>query len=104
MSSGSCGTSSCSGDCSSWSTNYGTISCGYDSEGCHNGDCHKVESEDSQGYAYIGRTTNIAAYSAIQIELDIGSWGMESGDECNIYFEFDGDWVSDTYKFSIEAE
>eukprot|EP01083_Nonionella_stella_P012725 35994_1 len=90
-----------SSSCSGWSSSYGTVSCGVSNSGCTSGTCHEVESEDSQQkgyaylYAYLKRTTNIASYSSIQIGVSIGTYGMESGDDCNIYFEFDDDWVDD---------
>eukprot|EP01083_Nonionella_stella_P151764 485482_1 len=88
-----------SSSCSGWSDSYGTLSCGVSDSGCTSGTCHKLESEDSQGYAYLKRTTNIASYSSIQIGVSIGTYGMESGDDCNIYFEFD-DWIGDDYIYN----
>eukprot|EP01083_Nonionella_stella_P318173 1161685_1 len=84
-----------SSSCSGWSSSYGTVSCGVSNNGCTSGTCHEVESEDSKGYAYLERSTNIASYSSIQVEVSIGTYEMESGDDCNIYFEFDDDWVGD---------
>eukprot|EP01083_Nonionella_stella_P165688 551854_1 len=75
-------------NCDHWSKSSSyDVSCGYDSSSCQNYYCAKLYG----GGPYITRTTNIASYSSLQVQVSVGTNHMESGDRCAIRYEYDND-------------
>eukprot|EP01083_Nonionella_stella_P189077 698440_1 len=80
-------------DCNDW-TQYagaGRIDCGYTSSGgCEENPCVKIESHDTASSS-LSRTTNIAAYSSLQLQVSVSAWDLESDEYCEIYCQYDGE-------------
>eukprot|EP01083_Nonionella_stella_P012823 36215_1 len=85
-------------NCDNWDQLYGYTECGYNSGtgGCQINPCVKMESEDAAGHAKLERVTNIASYSSLQLQISVTTWKMESGEYCDIYFEYDDVWIDHT--------
>eukprot|EP01083_Nonionella_stella_P208101 755455_1 len=87
--------------CNGWTkSNGGQITCGIVSAtGCQSGgSCHKIESDNSANLANLKRTTNIASYSSLQLQLSITTFGMESGDACYVLYQYDDEPISQSVR------
>eukprot|EP01083_Nonionella_stella_P312305 1116514_1 len=73
---------------SGWTSSDGSlVTFGYDSSGCFTSDCLKTEGEYGvDAYAY--RSTNVAAYSSLQLQFDVSTDDMESGKTCTVYYAY----------------
>eukprot|EP01083_Nonionella_stella_P165817 552669_1 len=83
-------------DCSNWNT-YGTVYCGYisDGGGCEENPCVRMDSDDVIGWSSLDRVTNIASYSSLRIEVSVSTYLMESSDVCKIYCQYDDELWTD---------
>eukprot|EP01084_Bolivina_argentea_P213330 362333_1 len=73
---------------SSWSSSSSSmVSFDYDSTGCFSGTCCKTDAQDGVD-AYVYRTTNVAAYSSLEVQFDVSANSMDSGDTCKVYYAY----------------
>eukprot|EP01083_Nonionella_stella_P223106 795498_1 len=73
---------------SGWTSSDGSVVMfGYSSAGCITSVCLKTEgSFGVDAYAY--RSTNVAAYSSLQLQFDVSTDDMESGKTCTVYYAY----------------
>eukprot|EP01083_Nonionella_stella_P011536 32733_1 len=60
---------------------------GYSSTGCFTGKCLKTDGRYGVG-AYAYRSTNVAAYSSLELQFDVSTDTLESGESCQVYYAY----------------
>eukprot|EP01083_Nonionella_stella_P312307 1116519_1 len=60
---------------------------GYSSTGCFTGKCLKTDGRYGVG-AYAYRSTNVAAYSSLQLQFDVSTDDLESNEKCTVYYAY----------------
>eukprot|EP01083_Nonionella_stella_P244886 851873_1 len=78
-------------NCDNWtkSGSIEMIECGWKSNSCHNERCVRL-----QGGEYVKRTTDIASYSSLQLQVSVGTRAMENGDFCDVLFQYDTNGIN----------
>eukprot|EP01083_Nonionella_stella_P286134 973853_1 len=59
----------------------------YDSPGCHTNTCLKTEGSSGVNH-YAVRSTNVAAYSSLQLQYGVSTDDLEAGKTCTVYYAY----------------
>eukprot|EP01083_Nonionella_stella_P043823 118290_1 len=72
----------------SWNT-FGAVDFPYNSDSCGTNSCARVTDT-----GYIEKITNIALWTNIQLQADVGTWDLESNDFCAVWYQYDNEgWI-----------